>query len=367
VPEFKEESLMRSSNAKRPKMSYFEMLRLHFSSICSTFNVRRCKFGICFFFLLLMLIPLAGCGAPSILITPVQDANTLDETTVADGKGWFPDKIAIVEVEGMIENVKGAGLLTPGENPVSRFVQELDKVEKDDSVKAVVLRVNSPGGTVSASDAMYQILKRFKARTHKPVVASIQELGASGAYYVSCGADKIVAQPTSLVGSIGVIFETYNLEGTMEKLGVRPENYKSAAHKDIGSPFREATPDEKTIMQNLVNEYYAKFKGIVSSNRPITDPAEFPEMTDGRIFSGEDAQKLGLVDQTGLLEDAIQLARDLAKSPNAKVVEYKHPYASGGSIYALNSTPLPQSNTLHLDLPDAATMLPSGFYYLWRP
>ena len=100
---------------------------------------------------------------------------------------------------------------------------------------------------------MYQILKRFKAKTHKPVVASVQEVGASGAYYVSCAADKIVAQPTSLVGSIGVIFETFNLEGTMYKLGAKAETYKSAAHKDIGSYFREPTDDEKVIMQQLVD------------------------------------------------------------------------------------------------------------------
>ncbi len=317
---------------------------------------------------------LTGCGTPSFLITPVQDVNRLDETTVAEGKGWFQDKIAIVEVEGMIANAKAGGLgtlLGSSENPVSLFVQELDRAEKDDSVKAVVLRVNSPGGTVSASDSMYQLLKRFKARTHKPVVASIQELGASGAYYVSCGADKIVAQPTSLVGSIGVIFETFNLSGTMSKLGIQPGNYKSAAHKDIGSPFRDADPEEKRIMQGLVDEYYIKFKGIVSSNRPSVNPADntaqFTETTDGRVFSGDQAQKLGLVDQTGLLEDAIQLARTLAKSPDAKVVEYRHPYAAGGSIYALNSAPTPQAGVLHLDLPDAATMLPSGFYYLWEP
>ncbi len=332
-----------------------------FEARCSTFDVRV------HFATLVLLTSLTGCGTPSFLITPVQDAKTLEETTVADGKGWFPDKVAIVEVEGMIENIKGGGLLTPSDNPVSMFVQELDKAEKDDTVKAVVLRVNSPGGTVSASDAMYQILKRFKARTHKPVVASIQELGASGAFYVSCGADKIVAQPTSLVGSIGVIFETYNVSGAMSKIGVQSLNYKSAAHKDIGSPFRAATPEEEVIMQGLVDEYFAKFKGIVTANRPIADQSQFPMMTDGRVFSGEQAQKLGLVDQTGLLADAIDLAKSLAKVPDAKVVEYKHPYAAGGSIYALNSAPLPQSNVLHLDLPDSATMLPSGFYYLWKP
>ncbi len=301
------------------------------------------------------------------MITPVQNSNKLDETTVADGSGLFQDKIAIIEVEGLLANVKSGGILQSTENAVSLFVQELGKAADDSSVKAVVLRVNSPGGTVSGSDAMYQILKRFKAKTHKPVVASIQEVGASGAYYVSCGADKIVAQPTSLVGSIGVIFETFNLQGTMAKLGVRAENYKSAAHKDIGSFFREATDDEKQIMQNLVDDYFARFKGIVIANRPIPDMSKFTIMTDGRVFSGDEAQKLGLVDQTGILDDAIQLARDMAKAPGAKVVAYKRPASYGGSIYALNSTPTPQANVLNLQLPDAAAILPSGFYYLWNP
>jgi protease-4 len=309
----------------------------------------------------------AGCGTPSFLVTPVANSNKLEETTVAPGKGLFPDKVAIVEVEGVIANAKSGGLLEATENPVSLFTQELDKAADDSDVKAIVLRVNSPGGTVSASDAMYQILKRFKAKTHKPVVASIQEVGASGAFYVSCASDKIVAQPTSLVGSIGVIFETFNLEGTMFKLGIKPENYKSAAHKDIGSPFREPTEDEKQIMQGLVDEYYAKFKSIVTTNRPIANPADLPMITDGRVFSGTKAAELGLIDKTGLLEDAIDLAREMSHSPDAEVVEYKRPYGYGGSIYALNSAPTPKASVLQLELPEAATMLPTGFYYIWKP
>jgi protease-4 len=307
----------------------------------------------------------AGCGTPSFLITPVSNPSELDETVVKSGKGLFPDKIAIIEVEGMLANARG-GLLEPGDNPLSLFTQELDKAADDSSVKAIVLRVNSPGGTVSASDAMYTILKQFKEKTHKPVVASAQELDCSGAYYVSCGADKIVAQPTSLVGSIGVIFDTYNFQGTLEKLGIEAGNYKSAAHKDIGSPFRPADPEEQKIMQGLVDEYYARFKGVVTANRQIPE-ASFKEVTDGRIFSGEQAKDLGLVDQVGLLSDAIDLAGKLADTPDASVVAYKHPYGYGGSIYALNSVPPAKSDTLQLQLPQAASMLPSGFYYLWQP
>ncbi len=309
----------------------------------------------------------AGCGTPSFLITPISNTNQLTEMDVAPGRGLFQPKIAIVEVEGMLVNAKSGGLLQATENPVSLFTQELNQAAADPEVKAIVLRVNSPGGTVSASDAMYQILQRFKQHTHKPVVAAAQELDASGAYYVSCAADQIVAQPTSIVGSIGVIFETYNLQGTMMKLGIRPGSFKSAPHKDIGSPFRDPTPDEEVIMQGLVDEYYARFKGIVTTNRPNLEEASFKQITDGRVFSGEQAKTLGLVDHTGLLEDAIQLARDLAKAPGAKVVAYKRPYGYGGSIYALNSVPAPKSDILQLQLPEAATMLPSGFYYLWKP
>ncbi len=318
-----------------------------------------------------------GCGGiPSFLVTPVQSSTALEETDVAPGRGLFQDKVAVIPVEGLLANAAAGGLLSAGENPVSAFVEELDRAAADDGVKAVVLRVNSPGGTVSASDAMYLILKRFKARTHKPVVASVQEVGASGAYYVACGADKIVAQPTSLVGSIGVIFETFDVEGTLNKLGVQSNAYKSAEHKDIGSPFRPATPEEKAIFQGLVDEYFARFKSVVTDNRAIPDPSRFPTMTDGRVFSGERARTLGLVDKTGLLSDAIDLARDLAHAPDAKVVAYKHSYADTGSIYAVGRVPAPAAAAggpagtpavLKLQLPDAATLLPPGFYYLWRP
>ena len=317
--------------------------------------------------LLAGLLLAGGCGTPSILLTPVDNTNKLDETTVMDGKGLFPDKIAIVELDGVISNSREGGLLGSGENPISLFTQELQKAADDSDVKAIVLRVNSPGGTVSASDAMYQMLKRFKDKTHKPVVASVQEVGASGAYYISCASDKIVAQPTSLVGSIGVIFETFNVEGTMSKLGIKAENYKSAAHKDIGSPFREPTEDEKVIMQGLVDQYYERFKSIVLSNRPNTNTNMFPRMTDGRVFSGDEAVQLGLVDKTGLLEDAIQLAKDLSKSPDAKVVIFKRPYGYNGSIYATANAPTPKANVLQLELPESASMLPTGFYYIWKP
>src|SRR6185437_164729 len=203
----------------------------------------------------ILLLALTGCGFPSFLITPVQNANSFEEVDAEPGHPSSGGKVAIIEVEGMLMDVRSGGFLQQGENPLSVFTQQLDQAEQDSSVKAVVLRVNSPGGTVTTSDAMYEMLMRFRQKSHKPVVASVQEVAASGAYYVSCAADKIVAQPTSIVGSIGVIFETFNISGTMNKIGVSSVAIKSGPLKDMGSPFKPLTDEEKAVMQGMVDEY----------------------------------------------------------------------------------------------------------------
>jgi protease-4 len=310
---------------------------------------------------------LTGCGMPSFLVTPVSGTYELHEDVVEPGKGLFPDKIAIIPVDGMLLDAKSGGLLQADENPMSLFVEEFDQAAADDSVKAVVLRVNSPGGAVTTSDTMYDAVLKFKAKTHKPVIASAQEVDASGAYYVSCAADKIVATPTSIVGSIGVIFETFDVVGTMKLIGVQSDAIKSAEFKDIGSPFKHMTPQERQLMQDMVNEYYARFKSIVTAHRSIKQD-DFTMVTDGRVFSGEKAQGLGLVDQVGRLDDALDIARQMSGSPDASVVMYKRPYGFSGSIYADDFVPNPKSSDdINLRLPLAQELLPSGFYYLWQP
>jgi protease-4 len=326
---------------------------------------------VCMF--LLALTPLlGGCGFPSFLLTPVSNTNKLEEHVVQPGKSG--DKIAIIEVEGMLANMKSGGFLQATENPVSRFTQQMRAASRDNSVKAVVLRVNSPGGTVTASDTMYQLVKDFRRQTHKPVVASTQEVCASGAYYVSCAADTIVAHPTSVVGSIGVLFSTMEFEGALGKMGIRAESIKSGPLKDMGSPFKSLARNERAVMQEMVDEYFQRFIGIVTADRPVKEPqptlplaADYAGIFSGRVFSGERAVELGLVDQTGRLEDAIKVARKLAKAPGAKVIMYRRPYAYGGSIYASTETPPPTAGTLKLELPESRAFLPGGFYYLWQP
>src|SRR5258706_3183635 len=315
----------------------------------------------------LFLFVAAGCGMPSFLVTPVQNTSALDEQQVSGGKGFGGGKIAIIEVEGMIANMKSGGFMQPTENQVSRFAQEMDKAAKDEAVKAVVLRVNSPGGTVTASDIMYQTVVRLKQQPHKPVVASLQDLAASGAYYVSCGADKIVAHPTSVVGSIGVIFNTFNFEGTLAKIGAKTDAIKSGPLKDMGSPFRELDVASREVMQGMVDEYYHRFVAVVTSNRPIKESETVKMVTDGRVFSGTRAVELGLADRTGLLDDAIDEAKKLGNAPTASVVMYRRPYGYSGSIYAQSAIPQPQASVMELKLPGLHDPLPAGFYYLWMP
>jgi protease IV len=311
-----------------------------------------------------LLLLVAGCGTGSFLITPVSDTSELKQITVQSGEK--STKVAIVEVEGMLMDERSGGLLQPSENPLSLFIQELDQAANDDSVKAIVLRVNSPGGSVTTSDTMYDALLRFKAKTHKPVIASAQELDASGAYYVSCAADKIMVNPTSIVGSIGVIFESVDVEDTLDKLGARVTAIKSAPLKDMGSPYRHLTPEAREVMQGMVDEYYARFKNIVATNRGIKDATTLQLVTDGRVFSGQRAVELGLADQTGRLNDAIDLAKQLGNAPDGEVIMYKRPFGYSGSIYAEMPMPEPKSNDMNLKLP-MSDWLPDGFYFLWQP
>ncbi len=316
---------------------------------------------------LVWAVLLTGCGTPSFLVTPVSNSSRLQETRVMEGSGWSPPKIVIIEVEGMLINARSGGFLQPTENKLSLFTQQLEVAARDREVRAVVLRINSPGGTVTCSDTMYMMVKQFREKTKKPVIASTQEVAASGAYYIACGCDQIVAHPTSVIGSIGVIFETFDVSGGLSKLGIKPEAIKSGDLKDMGSPFKPLAPEARAVMQGMVDQYYTRFVSVVQTDRKLTNSPQLKTITDGRVFSGEQAKQLGLVDRLGTLEDSIVLAKEITQSPNAQVVMYKRPYGYGGSIYADGSIPPARANVLQLELPETDLFLPRGFYYLWKP
>ncbi|MBU1167470.1 signal peptide peptidase SppA, partial [Patescibacteria group bacterium] len=198
-------------------------------------------------------------------------------------------KIAVISIEGfMAHEATQEGLLGSGGNSIESVIAQLKQAEEDDSVKAVVFDVNSPGGTTSAADSLYHSIISFKENTNKPIVASFGETAASGAYYVSAPADYIVAEPSSIVGSIGVIMTNFNIEGLLNKVGVEENVFKSGELKDIFSSTREMSDEEKEIIQGIVDDSKTQFEGIVKEHRPIK-PSSYNTIFDSRVFTAKQA------------------------------------------------------------------------------
>jgi len=211
------------------------------------------------------------------------------------------DAVGVVHLDGVIAGSGTAGVITP-----ESFLEQFEQAEKDDSVKAIVLRVDSPGGTVAASEEIAAYVKACE----KPVVVSVGDVAASGAYMVSSQADKIVANAGSAVGSIGVISEIPNVAGLLTKLGVKFTVIHAGKYKDAGSPYREITPAEKALIQGSVNDVYGQFIDIVAQGRNLPR-SQVESMATGWAWNGDQAKKLGLVDEIGTYQDALKLAAKL--------------------------------------------------------
>jgi len=248
-------------------------------------------------------------------------------------------------------------------------VEKLDRAAKDRSVRAVVLRINSPGGGVTASDLMYQELLDFKKRTEgkRPVVAMLMDVAASGGYYVACGADRIVAQPTSVTGSIGVIMQLFSLAGTMDKIGAESTAIKSGPMKDAGSPFKKLKPEEREIFQGLVDQFYDRFVQVVAKGRPHLSAEQVRKIADGRVWSAQQALELGLIDQIGTLRDTLAEVKAKIGAERVRVVIYHRPLGWRPNIYAETPAGAPQVNMVNIHLPDGLIMPQAQFMYLWAP
>lgn len=207
------------------------------------------------------------------------------------------DKVAVLPVTGLIADSEGT-------------IDQLKKFAKDDSVKAIVVRINSPGGGVGPSQEIYEEVKKLKGK--KVVVASMGALAASGGYYIACAAQKIYANPGTITGSIGVIMQFVNVRDLIEKIGLKGMVVKSGAFKDIGSPLREMKAEERELLQGVIDNVHSQFIGAVAEGRKM-ERESVAKIADGRIFSGEQAKSLGLVDALGNLEDAVAEAGKLAK------------------------------------------------------
>ncbi len=248
-------------------------------------------------------------------------------------------KIVMVDVSGFISSTPGTQWLFPRFRPrlglVARLHEELDLAAKDPQVKGLLVRIMSPGGSITGSDIIFHLIRQFKRRKKVPVVACLVSLATSGGYYVALAADEIYALPTTVTGSIGVILVKLNLAGLLHKLGIRNETYVSGPNKDMFSQLKADTPAQRKIINGLVKEMYARFIGLVARRRHLP-VAKVRRLADGRIYLAPQALKLRLIDKLGYLEDAVARIKALAKVKDARVVIYSRPGEYRENIYAMS-------------------------------
>ncbi len=313
---------------------------------------------------LLGALLLGGCSVLSIDLQP--RTRPLEEDTV-EGKGTA--KILMLDLSGVLsEDTPGLSITAaPPRVPLlARVQEELRKAEKDDRVKALIVRVNSPGGTITASDTLYHEIYEFKQRTKIPVIAAIMDVGASGGYYAALAADTIVAHPTAVTGSIGVVMFTVNAQGLMEKIGVAPLAIKSGVMKDAGSPFRALNPEERAVFQGVIDDMYGRFVKLIVQSRKIPE-GRVRAFADGRIYTADQALALGLVDRVAYLDEVVVMARKAAGLDEARVVMYHRPKEYTASIYS--GAPIAPASAESALSHIAAMLGGSGprFMYLWWP
>jgi protease-4 len=297
----------------------------------------------------------------------------LEEVSTEDNGA--ASKIAVIGVEGIITD---RALDQGGYNMVDVIKAQLKRAEEDDKVKALILKVDSPGGEVLASDEISRAIADFQTKPRgKPVVCSMGGLAASGGYYVSAPCRWIVANDLTITGSIGVIMSTWNYRGLMDKVGVRPETFKSGKYKDMLSGSREPdsiTEEERGMVQSLINETYEKFKSVVLAGRKRAQEKnrdkgralseDWADYADGRILSGTEAFKLGFVDELGTFDDAVKRAKNIAGISKANLVEYQQRFDISDLFRLFGKS---DSKVVKVDLGMDVPKLQAGHLYFLAP
>jgi len=296
----------------------------------------------------------------------------VEENEVIEPEHWYTaSKVLILDVEGIIDNINDEGFFGLHESTVFRVKEELERAKKDDAIEAVVLRINSPGGTVTASDILYREIKRFKEDTDKVVVAALMDTATSGAYYTAMAADQIVAHPTTITGSVGVVLCLINIEGLFKKIGVRADTIKSGGMKDMGSPFKPLSPQEAKVFEDTIAKLQARFVSVVKEGRPDLEDANVEKIGTGRIFVAEEALELGMIDKIGDLSDAIELAKQLADIEDASVIVYRKASGHRANIYSRSAARRARAqgnvNLINIDCGSLLRHAGPTFMYLWTP
>jgi protease-4 len=318
------------------------------------------------FILLFATLLITGCAF--INVDMIQPLRPLKEQTIeGDGRA----KVLLLDITGFIsEKDRGGSQLAP-EKPstVTHVKESLQKAEKDPDIVGVILRINSPGGTVTASDIIYHELIGFKSRRNIPLMASITGIGASGAYYLASAADSISVHPTAITGSIGVVLPRFNLAGLLAKIGVSEHAVKSGEKKDILSPFRASTPEEDQIIQTIISTLHNRFLDVVMTGRgKKLSRNELQTLADGRIYTAEQALKANLVDKICYLDETIASLKEAKGLKEIRLINYSRPGSYRGTIYSSlpGDTAAPFSLiNIHADGLDMLSN--TDFLYLWQP
>ena len=306
------------------------------------------------------VIPLGGGSLPKFF----EDY----EEKVLDGTG--PDKILILPIEGVITDQETAGFFGPTEESmVARIVSQLNRAREDDSIKAVILKINSPGGGVTASDIIYREIRKFREEKNIPVVVVFMDVAASGGYYVAMAADRVFAHPTTITGSIGVIFGLLNVKEGLDKIGIKDYSITSGDNKAIGSPTQEMTEEQQKILQSIVNDMYQRFVTVVDQGRPNLQRSRIQTLADGRIYTANQAKENGLIDDVGYFDEFVQKTMALpnysSSGKDPRLVLYTKTDRKLDNVY---QTPGAESSDLNRLLRQLVFPGSSAkFYYLWSP
>jgi len=287
----------------------------------------------------------------------------IKEAVLLDSKA--KDKILIVDVSGILGTTLRYGLLEREGDILSQVYYRLRLAAEDPLVRGIILRVDTPGGEVTASDILYNEILKFKDTAKKPVVTLMMGIAASGGYYVASASDYIIAHPSTITGSIGVISIFPNLKELLSKIGVEMNVIKSGKLKDSGSSFRDMTEEEKALFQSIIDELYQKFLDVVLCGRGTAISLdELKALADGRIYTAQQAHKLKLIDEIGYFDTALEKVKTFAKVREAKVITYTYYPKKKTNLYAQSQAPQVFEGD---GLKEVFKSLKSGFYYLWLP
>ncbi|WP_157760724.1 signal peptide peptidase SppA [Hydrogenovibrio halophilus] len=313
----------------------------------------------------LLMVSLMFSGCVSIHLGPGA-GDPLQEQTLETQDG-AEKKVLLISIEGMIANEPESGLLSQRPGMIDRVTMQLRKAAEDPEIVAVVLRIDSPGGGVTASDILYRELQRFRQNTGKKLVVQMMDVAASGGYYIALAAEEIYAHPTTLTGSVGVISLTADVTGLTRKLGVEVHTYKSGEKKDVGSPFRPHQPEDAVYWQSLIDRMAARFHALVQERRQLNDQA-MQSIKTARIYLGEQAVGAGLVDAVAYLPETLERACRLGGAKACETVAYRFDLNPNANRYSPGmQSPYAPSLSLLPGAELSERWLKPGQYYLYWP